>query len=547
MSRHGDTRVRPWRALRFRVPAIAILVFAISLGVAAVLSYALLLRDSQRDIDVIMDREQERFERSMLELVEEAQTESPGISSRDALEAAVRRYLELNPSTTSYWTIVTFPDGTRLASRSGPPQLEELFRARALPSGDLEVRQTIDAGPPAGEIRTSTVPILLDDVEAARLQIVAPLDPERAEAREAAWLLASAAGFALLLGAILLTASLWRSLTPLVELARTARSTELRALDQRVDEPETEDEVGVLAREFNTMLRRLDQATKTQQQFMASIGHELRTPITIARGHLELLQTLGPQDGAALDDTVGIVRDELSRMGHLVEDLMAIARSDMEDFVRPRPLELVGWFEELELRLRGTPGGADVTILPPPPVTLHADPDRLAQAILNLVANAHTHTPDNTPIRLRATPRHEALVLVVEDQGPGIDPAIRDDVFAPFVRAGSAPGSTGLGLAVVRAVVEAHGGRIELDTSTAGTRIGLVLPAPAPTEDTAPQAGDTRPASAAPRSSPPSSTPSRPAGWHDTPGQTRTSTHATLRLSRADHTDEPTQPIRRRT
>jgi two-component system, OmpR family, sensor kinase len=537
VSRSSDTRVRPWRALRFRLPATAIIVFAISLAVAALLSFELLLRDSQRDIDVIMDREQDRFERSMLELVEEAQTAAPGLAPRDALESAVRRFLELNPSTDSYWTIVTFEDGTRLASSTGPPQLEELFRARELPAGEPEVRQTIDAGPQAGEIRTISVPILLDGEEAASLQIVAPLGPERAEAREAAWLLAAATGFALLLGAILLTASLWRSLTPLVELARAARSTELRALDRRVAEPETEDEVGVLAREFNTMLDRLDQATRTQQQFMASIGHELRTPITIARGHLELLQTLGPQDGAALDDTVGIVRDELGRMGRLVEDLMAIARSDMEDFVRPRALDLVGWFEEIELKLGGSPAGEDVTILPPPPVTVQADPDRLAQAVLNLIANAHAHTPADTPIRLRATARAEELVLVVEDRGPGIDPSIRDDVFAPFVRAGTAPGSTGLGLSVVKAVVDAHGGRIEVDTSTAGTRIGLVLPNRPDPEDPAAVTG----ADGAPPIDG-RSMPSDGAAAGDPQDPART----TLRLARDTRDAQTTLPMHRR-
>ena len=468
--------VQTFRSLRFRVPATAIIVFAISLAVASVLAYELLLQDGRRDIDVVIEREQARFALSMSELLLEAQTDLPGAEPTEALRAAVRRYLQLNPSTDSYWTIVTFEDGAPLAASNGPPSLEPLFRAGELPSGRLDVRETIPTGTDAGDIRTSTVPILLDDEPVATLQIVSPLAPVQREALEAAGLVAAAAGASLLLGGILLTASLWRSLSPLGALADAARSTELRSLATRVAEPEGDDEVGLLAREFNTMLDRLDLASGQQRGFMASIGHELRTPITIARGHLEMLQTIGRADPDALDETVTIVREELNRMGRLVDDLLAIARSEMDDFVRPQPVDLVSWFEELELRLSGTAAGADTRIEPPPPVWLTADRDRLAQAVLNLITNAHLHTPDGTRVRVRAELEDAALVVTVSDDGPGIAEDIRDDVFAPFVRAGEAPSSTGLGLSVVHAVVAAHGGTVRLDSGPDGTLIALVLP-----------------------------------------------------------------------
>jgi two-component system, OmpR family, sensor kinase len=281
---------------------------------------------------------------------------------------------------------------------------------------------------------------MLGDEQVATLQIVSPLAPVRAEALEATRLLGAAAGLTLVLGGILLAASLWRSLTPLTDLARTARSTELRSLDARVEVPDTEDEVGALAREFNTMLDRLDAASAAQREFMASIGHELRTPITIARGHLELLRTADPGDASAVAETTAILEDELGRMGRLVEDLMAIARSEMEDFVRPRPLELVQWFEELELKLAGLPAGPTVRILPPPPITVDVDPDRLAQAVLNLVNNAQVHTPPDTRIEVRAVAGTDHVAIEVADDGPGIPEAIREQVFDPFVR-GDTPGS----------------------------------------------------------------------------------------------------------
>jgi signal transduction histidine kinase len=224
------------------------------------------------------------------------------------------------------------------------------------------------------------------------------------------------------------------------------------------------------------MLDRLDEAEAAQRAFMASIGHELRTPITVARGHLELLEAMDGNDPDAVAETVTILRDELTRMGRLVEDLMAIARADMDDFVRPRDLELVQWFEELELRLSGLEAGSATRIDPPPPVLLHADPDRLAQAVLNLVTNAHLHTPAGTRIRVNARLAEAHVVIAVEDDGPGIPEAIREEVFAPFIRAGETPSSTGLGLAVVKAVVTAHGGDVTMDTDSSGTRVQLRLP-----------------------------------------------------------------------
>lgn len=474
----GEPRRTPWRWLRVRVPLTAMAVFAVSLAVAAILAYELLLQDGRSDIEIVLAREHERFELSIATLLVETREDDPTADELTSLEEAVRRYLELNPSTASYWTIVTFEDGLRLAASNGPPELEPLFTDRTLPTGTLNTREVIDTGTEAGEILTSSAPIILGGEQLGTLQIVAPMAPVRNDAREAAYLLAAAAGASLLVGGVLLTATLWRALAPLGALAAAARSTDLRRLDARVEEPDSGDEVALLANEFNRMLDRLDSATSQQQEFLASVGHELRTPITIARGNLELLTTVDRDDPAAVGTTVAIVRDELGRMGRLVEDLMTIARVRTPDFVRPRQLDLVSWFEELELKLRATANGQRVAIVPPPPVTLHGDPDRLTQAVLNLTTNAAVHNPPDTPIRIRAAlgPQRDRLLIVVEDEGHGIDPDIIDEVFAPFVRSGDARDSTGLGLAVVHAVVTAHDGEIGVRSDRTGTAITLALP-----------------------------------------------------------------------
>ncbi|MEX1162835.1 MAG: HAMP domain-containing sensor histidine kinase [Nitriliruptor sp.] len=500
--------VRPLRSLRVRVPLTAILVFAVSLAVATGLAYELLLQASRNDIDVVLDRERERFETSMATLLDEevAALEAEAARTREAaadndpasapdpepvdgivaLERAARRYLQLNPATESYWTIIRTDGRAPLASSNGPDELEPLFRDDRLPQGTLGRRETISSD--AGDIRSSAAPIVLGGEPVGSYQIVAPLAPVRAEALTAAGLVAASAAVSLIIGALLLSTALWRSLSPLLTLATAARAIELRRLNARVEVPETDDEVGILAHEFNSMLERLERASSGQTEFMASISHELRTPITIARGHLEMLHTIDRDDTEALRETIEVVEDELHRMGRLVEDLMAIARSEMEGFVRPRALELVAFFEDLELKVAGL-RIEDIRIEPPPPVVLAADPDRLAQAVLNLVANAAVHTPDGTRIEVRAAEAPGEVVLIVSDQGPGIPASIRDEVFAPFVRAGDAPSSTGLGLAVVQAVIDAHGGHVELDTGVHGTRFELHLPHEPPPSDDAGSVG----------------------------------------------------------
>jgi signal transduction histidine kinase len=474
--------VRATDSLRVRIPATAIVVFAVSLALATLLAFELLLQAGRVDVDVVLDRERERFAQSMQALVEEelAQARLAGDEGAEAepdlaaaLRRAAERYLALNPANESYWTLIRLEGrATPLASSNGPDVLEPLFPDR-LPQGTVGTRETLDSD--AGDIRSSSAPIVLGGQSLGTFQIVAPLAPIRDEAFAAAGLVAAAAGVSLLLGGALLTVTLSRALAPLRGLARAARAPALGTLHSRVDEPATGDEVDVLAREFNSMLTRLERASEAQTEFMASVSHELRTPITIVRGHLELLRKVDRDDRDALRETVAVVEDELGRMSRLVDDLMAIARSEMAGFIRPRDLELVAFFEELELKLAGL-HLTSVHIEPPPPVTVRGDPDRLAQAVLNLVVNAHLHTPEGTRIHVRAREDGDAVVLEVVDDGPGIPEAIRDEVFAPFVRASDAPTSTGLGLAVVRAVVEAHGGRVELATGSDGTRFTLHLP-----------------------------------------------------------------------
>ncbi len=144
--------------------------------------------------------------------------------------------------------------------------------------------------------------------------------------------------------------------------------------------------------------------------------------------------------------------------------------------------------EQLGLRLQGLGlEGVDVGTSSAAPVVLLGDEDRLTQSLLALVINARTHTPAGTPVRVRATSGAGRARLVVEDDGPGIDPAVLDRVFEPFVttRPGGERRTSGLGLAVVRSLTEAQGGTVHVDPAWSGTRVVLDLPLDDPLPDPA--------------------------------------------------------------
>jgi signal transduction histidine kinase len=197
----------------------------------------------------------------------------------------------------------------------------------------------------------------------------------------------------------------------------------------------------------------------------------------VARGHLELLETLGPDSRQAVVDTAGVAREELDRLGRIVDDLTAITRGDTASDTASEPVFAPDVLEALHLRTAGLELEG-VTIEPAPPVVLIGDEDRMTQALLNLVMNARTHL---RPVRQSAsTPwwRGDHLAFRVIDEGPGIEPALLPTVFDPFVttKTKGEGRASGLGLTVVKAVTEAQGGTVELSSGPHGTAVRLSFP-----------------------------------------------------------------------
>jgi two-component system OmpR family sensor kinase len=274
-------------------------------------------------------------------------------------------------------------------------------------------------------------------------------------------------------------------------MAAVAARVDAGDLHPRIHDPGGEArEVRVLSDAFNRMLDRLTEAFAGQRAFVADASHELRTPLTVIRGQLEVLAAQERPSPEELRRVEALVQAEIGRVSRLVDDLLLLARSEQTEFLRLQPIALPVFVEQLWDGMRLLADRRFELVGPIPEGVLTGDPDRLAQALRNLVANAIEHTaPADGLVRMRVQAlRAGRLRVLVEDDGPGIPREQRERVFDRFHRTDSArdraSGGTGLGLSIVRAIALAHGGDVSAGSSPeGGARIELVIAgfAPAPT------------------------------------------------------------------
>jgi signal transduction histidine kinase len=294
----------------------------------------------------------------------------------------------------------------------------------------------------------------------------------------------------ILAGALALAAALLASYLvgarvslPLRRMAAIAARVDAGELEPRLHEAGGPgDEVAVLADAFNHMLDRLSAAFAGQRAFVADASHELRTPLTVIRGQLEVLAAQPDPPLEEVRRVERLVRAEVSRITRLVDDLLLLAKSEETQFLHVQSIDLRPYVEDLwdGMSLTADRHFELGSILDG---TLQADPDRLAQALRNLVRNAieHTANPDGL-VRLDveqiATDR---VRFAVADDGPGIPPDQRERIFDRFHRTDSArdraSGGTGLGLAIVRAIAQAHAGHVTAgERPGGGAKVELELP-----------------------------------------------------------------------
>lgn len=267
-----------------------------------------------------------------------------------------------------------------------------------------------------------------------------------------------------------------RVLLPLRRVTETAREITQTDMTKRISVVGN-DEIAELGATFNAMLDRLQSAFECQQEFLKDAGHELRTPITIIQGHLEVLKYRPEKQ----PETIELVTDELHRMSRLVNDLLLIAKAEQPHFLRIK-LEELDWFtEELYFKAQAI-AQRDWRLESKGLSPVAVDRGRLTQAVMNLVQNAVRHTKQGDTIALGSAVQKEYAYLWVRDTGEGIAPEDQERIFDRFARASdgdrySGSEGAGLGLAIVEAIANAHNGWVELDSTLGiGTTFTIVFP-----------------------------------------------------------------------
>ena len=264
-------------------------------------------------------------------------------------------------------------------------------------------------------------------------------------------------------------------LRPVERMRRRAGGVSMERAAEPLPLPAARDEIRRLGTTLNEMLDRLRRSYERERRFVADASHELRTPVAVIKAELEAaLRAAGPDPD--LREALAAAADECDRLAQLAEDLLVLARSgDGALPVRPEPLDAAEMLERVRTRFAARAGerGRELAVEADPGLVLTGDELRLTQALGNLVDNALRHGSGTITLRARAA--GAGAELDVADEGAGPPPELQDRAFERFARGDEARtrGGAGLGLAIVRAIAEAHGGSAEL---AGGARVVVRLP-----------------------------------------------------------------------
>lgn len=469
------------RGIRGRVVLSYVLLVAAALAVSLVLIRTALLAQESARIDDSLVQEAEELRRA-------AEGLNPATGEPFGTDAAALFDAFLATSVLDSQEVV-------LSIVGGEPYKETLGAPVELAGDEALVRRwsslreplRLNVGSGADEARTLAVPLLDDADQPVGTFVVAIFPAERIHEVNSVVRTVALVGLVVLAAAAAVALALARQvLRPVDELGATARRISDNDLSARFAD-DGSDELADLGRTFNAMLDRLEAGFGAQRDVLDDVAHELRTPITIVQGHLELLELDSGADAGERSDTVALCLDELDRMGRYVEELLQVAAATRPDFLSLGLVDVGELAEGLEARVRAMADRQWSVVDAPAPGSLliEADAQRLTQAVTNLVGNAVQHTEDGDPIELVLAASDTTVTISVVDHGPGVAPDVRDHLFNRFSRAAGSrsnrPDGTGLGLTIVAAIAEAHGGSVTA-TDTAGGGATFVLSLPRPTD-----------------------------------------------------------------
>jgi signal transduction histidine kinase len=481
MADHERTGLRPPPrrrrvviSARVKILASYVILLALSTATSVLLIRQILLIRLEEEID-------EQFTQEVREFRRLARGSDP--DTGEPFGSDVRSIFDV------YFSRNVPDEGEALLSFvGGRPYLAARSNAASYPLEDdraLVARWAALLDPERGEVVTAVgdaryiaVPVL-DGTEPLGVFVVANFPLHEREEVDGAVRVATA----VTLGVLLVASALaWilagRVLAPVRVLTDTARSISEADLTRRI-RVSGHDELSRLAETFNDMLDRLEDAFRTQRRFADDAGHELRTPITVIRGHLELLE----DDPEERRETLALVADELDRMNRIVDDLLLLAKAEQPDFLSLDTVDVERLTDDVlakaqalgiqEWRLDGRGKGRIV-----------ADQQRLTQALMQLAENAARYAPGDGVIAIGSAVRDGEARFWVRDRGPGIEPEDRERIFTRFARGPASrrrSEGAGLGLSIVEAIAQGHHGRVELETEPGvGSTFTLVIPTDQP-------------------------------------------------------------------
>ena len=433
---------------------------------------------------VLLERLEERIDHELAQEVSELRLLANGTDPETGrpFGSDVRRVLEVfleRNIPTRNEAFVAYVDG-RVFRRSprlrAPPYRLDRDPELTQRWGRLRQPDRGEISTPGGRVRFLAVPVSTDGAQPATFAVGIFRDQEEEGLNDAITALA-AVGFALLAAGSVLA---WRLaggvLGPVRAVTAAARSISATSFERRIPE-QGSDEIAQLAATFNDMLDRLERAFADQRDFLDDAGHELRTPLTILRGHLETLE----EDPAARRRTVALVLDEVKRMSRMVDDLILLAQSNEPDFLQVGSVDVTALTNDLYEKALAL-GERDWRIDAVGRGIIVADGQRLTQAVMQLAQNAVEHTADGDEIGLGSAVSALGAQFWVRDTGTGVAAGDHDRIFGRLERGRNATRSgAGLGLAIVTAIAQAHGGRAELDGDGApGARFSITVPTDQP-------------------------------------------------------------------
>ncbi len=267
-----------------------------------------------------------------------------------------------------------------------------------------------------------------------------------------------------LVGAVVSRWMAKRSLSPLARMADAASRVSSASLGERIAHEGPPDELGTLADTLNSMLERLERAFDAQKHFVADASHELRTPIAVIRGNVGLLEH--PKTTAEEKaDALKVIDEETQRMTRMLEDLLALARTESKHRRPFQPLEVASLLGDAIGTARALDDRPFACVCEKN-LWVYGDPDLLERAVLNVLRNAIEHTPSDTTVDVSCTGSRDRVLITVRDHGPGITeedlPRVFDRFFRSRGRRATEGDGSGLGLSIVKALVEMHRGSVSV-------------------------------------------------------------------------------------